>query len=107
MRLTALYHWSPTGRRKQIIRRGLVPHSRPVQGTWRAPYVCFHDTPARAWALSGARGHSVPSWDLWMMWSNRAPTLKALPGWEPGVPHEYRVYGRVYKRDLWYVATRA
>ena len=51
-----LFHWSPARHRKQITRHGLRPHRRPVTTAgddtparqWRAPYVCFADSPS--WA---------------------------------------------------------
>lgn len=105
-----LFHWSPTSRRGQINRRGLVPGSRSVDGLWKPPYVCFAESPSLAWALSGmtTRGAPVPSWDLWQMWSNSPSGMEALPfDGDPSRVKEYRVYERIYKRDLWYVGTRA
>lgn len=105
----ALYHWSPTSRRGQINRRGLVPGSRSVDGLWKPPYVCFADSPSLAWGLSGGmpgRSDEVPSWDLWMMWSDVPSGMEEIPFDEPGRVREYRVYERIFKRDLWYVATR-
>jgi hypothetical protein len=104
-----LFHWSPTARRNQINRRGLVPGSRSVDGLWKPPFVCFADSPSLAWALSGqtSRGQAIKSWDLWQMWSDVPTGLEELLfDDDPGRIKEYRVYERIYKRDLWYVATR-
>lgn len=105
-----LYHWSPTERRGQINRYGFRPSMRSVDGLWKPPYVCFSDSPSLAWAISGQLRPEIPSWDLWMMWSDVPSGMEVLPfDVEPGQRErikEYRVYERVFKRDIWYVATR-
>lgn len=60
-----------------------------------------------AWALSGAtdRGAEHPRWDLWTVWSDRLEGYEIM-SFNDGTAFEYRVYHRVYKRDVWYVATR-
>jgi hypothetical protein len=107
-----LYHWSPTTRRPSILRRGLVPGSWSTDRLWRPPHVCFSDNPQMAWNLSGltARGREVPAWDLWMM-SSDVPAgyeeiLDTYPDTGRAYVKEYRVYERVFKRDLWWVASR-
>lgn len=105
-----LYHWSPTSRRNAINRRGLVPGSMSTDREWRPPYVCLSDSPSLAWALSGAvpRITSHPSWDLWTVWDDCLSGYEVLPfDDEPERIKEYRVYERIFKRDLWYVGTRA
>jgi hypothetical protein len=69
--------------------------------------VCFSSTPSLAWSLSGYFHPEVPSWDLWQTWSDVPTGYEALL-FDDGPPDvkEYRVYERIYKRDLWYVATR-
>lgn len=110
-----LYHWAPTRRRKQIIRRGLLPKSRPTTHVnelgvgLRAPYVCFADTPSMAWALSGQqRSAPVGSWDLWQTWATRLTDPYALPSRSSDTRgiHEVRTIHRVFKRHLWLVGTR-
>lgn len=103
-----LYHWSPTDRRKSIVRNGLLPGSRSRTFDWRPPYVCFSDSPSLAWALSaGVTGSEHPSWDLWMVWASCLNGYEVLPfDDEPDRVKEYRVYHRIYKRDLWFVGTR-
>lgn len=106
----SLYHWSPTRNRKQIIRRGLIPGRRPtVHATpdWRAPYVCFGDTVAWAWQLSGDQA-SAPSgsWDLWETRIGDLTDPKILPTDDVNGIHEVRTMHRVYKRHLWLVGTR-
>lgn len=100
-----LYHWAPTERRASIQRLGLVPGRLSVCGRWRPPYVCFADDPRWAWALSPRFNKDVESWDLWSVHTS------ALSGYEEvgsrgGNVHEFRVYERVYKRDVWFVGTR-
>ena len=106
--ITLLFHWSPTTRRKGIIRYGLRPGMRPSASTpgWKPPYVCFADSPSWAWALSGDMHSEIESWDLWQTWTNLLNGYEKLPGWGNHKTHEVRTYERVYKRDLWYVGTR-
>jgi hypothetical protein len=107
----SLYHWSPTSKRKQIIRHGLLPHRRPTTHatpSWRAPYVCFGDTAAWAWALSGAQ-RSAPS-GTWDLWETRIadlvePKILPAPDIVNGI-HEIRTEHRVMKRHLWLVGQR-
>ncbi len=105
----ALYHWAPQARRKQIIRYGLRPGMRGTTSAgWKAPYVCFADSPSWAWALSGGmRWTPAGEWDLWQTWQERLtePIVLADPEIPSGI-YEVRTEHRVYKRDLWLVGTR-
>ena len=107
-----LFHWSPTSRHKQIRKRGLVPGCWSTDRMWKPPCVCYADSPSLAWALSGAlpRGREHDSWDLWQTWSDVPTGFEELPyddgGPRSGAVKEYRVYERVYARDLWYVGSR-
>lgn len=106
----ALYHWAPTCRRKQIIRHGLRPHMRPttVSEGWKAPVICFADQPAWAWALSGGMSYTpAGEWDLWQTSMDLLTDPVILPGVDraSGI-YEVRTEHRVYKRDLWLVASR-
>lgn len=108
-----VYHWSPSKNRKQIERYGLRVGMKTLQGDWRPPYVCFSDDPVIAWALSGAMWPSIEEWDLWMV---NVEDQTSFTGWEMILDtwyntgrrfiKEYRVYTRVYKRDLHYIGTR-
>lgn len=106
-----LYHWSPLSRRRAILHRGLMPGSWSTDRQWKPPYVCFADSPSLAWALSGAteRGKETEEdWDLWMMHSDVPSGMEALCfDDDPEQVKEYRVYERVYERDLWWVGSRA
>lgn len=105
-----LYHWSPTSRRRSIVRSGLLPGSFSIERDWRPPYICFADDALLAKALVRHRV-SVDSWDLW------AVRPQDLQGWElifdtyPSSGRhfikEYRVYHRVFKRHVHFVATSA
>lgn len=108
-----LYHWSPTRNRDRIRHDGLKPGVKSLQGDWRPPYVCFSDDPNLAWILSGAMWPEIKEWDLWMC---HVPTSDIehyeliLDTYRDTGRHyvkEYRVYSRVYKRDLIYLATRS
>ena len=101
----ALYHWAPTERRKQIIRYGLRPGSRSSCGEWKPPYICFADGPKQAWNLIGRFRPYIAEWDLWWTHSGAVGGYEIVPD-DSGEPREYRVYQRVFKRDLWLVGTR-
>lgn len=109
-----LYHWSPTANRRGIERHGLTPGKKTLQGDWRPPYVAFSDEPRLAWFLSGAMWPDVSSWDLWMVY-NEAQTsydhfeviTDTYPDSGRHFIKEYRIYTRIFKRDVDYVATRA
>jgi hypothetical protein len=108
-----LYHWTPSTNRNRISRYGLMPGSRSLQHGWRPPYVCLGDDPYLAWALSGDMWPDIHSWDLWMV---NTCHQDSIPGWEvildtyPDTGRhyikEYRIYYRIFKRDLHYLATR-
>lgn len=108
-----LYHWSPTSNRNMINRFGLQTHRLSLQGNWRPPYVCFSDEPNLAWILSGKMFPDIKSWDLWMCYYSSQTSFKhhevILDTTRYSGRHyvkEYRIYSRVYKRDLIYIATR-
>ncbi len=108
-----LYHWSPTSNRSNINRVGLVTHRRTLQGDWRPPYVCFSDDPYLAWILSGQIWFEIKTWDLWLChmpsqtsFDNYEIITDTFPDSGGHYIKEYRIYSRVYKRDLTYLATR-
>jgi hypothetical protein len=108
-----LFHWSPTTNRTNINKLGLDIYKLSLQGGWRPPYVSFSDDPFLAWCLSGKMFPDIKSWDLWMC---HIPSQTSFDHYEiitdtyPDTGRhfvkEYRVYCRVYKRDLTYLATR-
>lgn len=107
--LFSLFHWSPTSRRGQIERYGFRPSCRSVDGLWRPPYVCFSDRPSLAWGLSGQIHPEIDSWDLWEVWSDVPSGMESIRTRDTAgreYVQEYRVYERIYKRDVWFVATR-
>ena len=101
-----LFHWSPTERRKSIERYGLKPGCLSIDRLWRPPYVAFADTPSLAFSLSIQYKRDVESWDLWMVWRSTLKGFEQLADDRDGSCKEYRVYERVYKRDVWWVGTR-
>lgn len=109
-----LFHWSPTKNRKQINKLGLRigGPSLQIKG-WRPPCTCFCDDPWLAWILSGNMWPEIKSWDLWMLSMEDQTSFKhyeiITDTYVSTGRHyikEYRVYDRVYKRDLTYLATR-
>lgn len=108
----ALFHWAPAVRRRQIIRFGLRPNMRATTSTndqgWRHPVVCLADSPSWAWALSGQQRHApTGDWDLWQTSLDLLTDPVVLPSTDraSGI-HEVRTEHRIYKRCLWWVATR-
>lgn len=107
-----LYHWSPTRRREGIRLHGIRVGVLSTDRLWRPPFSCWADSPSLAWGLSGMmpRAKDEPSWDLWMLWSDRLHGYEALPfDAENGGPErikEYRVYYDIPSEDLWLVGTR-
>lgn len=120
MRELLLFHWSPSDRRKQILRYGLRPRCRPTTNPvddignpvgngdirgWRAPYICLGPSPSYAWALSGAQEPGITEWDLWQVWRSHLGRHRLVR--EDGHIKEVRAFDRIYKRHVWYVATRS
>lgn len=97
-----LYHWSPAERRRSIERLGLVPgkrsHSLPE---FYPPYVCLGFTPRSAWILSGDLHPEIKLWDLWQVHLSDGHQVSLAND-----DREWRVYDRVYKRGVWYIASR-
>jgi len=60
-----------------------------------------------AWGLSANMDKRKIEWDLWMVWSSVLDGYETLSTDGSGRPTEYRTYHRIYKRDIWYVGTRA
>ena len=108
-----LYHWSPSTNREGINKRGLDVGKKTLQGDWRPPYVCLADDPYLAWILSGRMFPDIESWDLWMV-NDDAQTsydhyeliLDTFPNTGRHYIKEYRIYTRIYKRDVLYIATK-
>lgn len=101
----ALYHWAPTERRKQITRFGLRPGSVSSCRQWKPPYICLANNPHLAWDLIGRHRPTIREWDLWWTTSDAAAPMEMLP-FDDGTPKEYRVYHRIFKRDIWFVGSR-
>lgn len=103
-----LYHWSPSIRRKQILRYGLRPGMWSTDRLWKPPHVCLSPDAAKAWSLSGAtsRGQEHSSWDLWQVWLDNVTGYEELVDDRDDSVKEVRVFERIYKRDVWYVGTR-
>ena len=103
------YHWSPRERRRSIERLGLVPGKLSRDHFWRPPYVAFCDEPVLAWQLSGKMDDSFVTWDLWMVFACDTGSYEVIYDTFPGggtYVKEYRVYRRIYKRDVIWVAER-
>jgi hypothetical protein len=107
------FHWSPASVRPRIEHDGFLPGSWSLGREWRPPYVCFSDNPQTAWNLSGDIHPEIRVWDLWQTWSYLTRGYEIIfdhyldkeRGWTE-YAKEYRVYDRIWKRNIWFVATR-
>lgn len=102
----ALYHWAPRSVRHRIIHSGLLPNSISSCGEWKPPYVCLAEGPKLAWDLIGRHRRNIKHWDLWWTTSADCAPYEVLYFDTNGEPKEYRVYHRIYKRNLWLVGSR-
>lgn len=107
------FHWSPTERRASIQRLGLVPGRLSTDKLWRPPFVCLSHDPGMAWALSGGSPYNRgrhPAYDLWQVWASTLGGYEEITDTYRDTGRTYvkeiRVYERIYKRNLWHVATR-
>lgn len=101
-----LFHWSPTVRRKSIQRFGLEPGHWDTERLWKPPYVAYALDPLLAWRLSGWFRHKPgTSWDLWQTHTDHVRGFEVVP-FDDGSPKEIRVYQRIYKRHVTYLASR-
>lgn len=107
--LPALYHWSPTSRRREIREKGLLPYQAAVRTAFtpRAPYVCFATSPSQAWGLSGdmADESEVEKWDLWQVRLAEGDEMHVRPEFGMAIK-EVRVFNAIPPDRVWYVATR-
>jgi hypothetical protein len=113
MRHRALFHWSPSDRRKQIIRHGLMPGSRPTIGSIPSVHdghqvVCLATDPLVGWSLSGnmswARDLGV-DWDLWQV-SLADDDMTFVRAEYGGHIQEVRVGNRIPKSRVTFLGTR-
>jgi len=106
MRPFILYHWAPLSRCASIKRRGLRVGRRSRDGVWKAPYICFSDSPSLAWALSAQMQTHHKRWGLFMVWSTACGKLKRRTDM-PGRPTEFRARADIAARHLWFVGSRS
>ena len=101
-----LYHWSPRSRLRSIQKHGLRIGRLSVDHEWRAPYLCFSDTPARALMLCPhvEMGTVLDLYEVFpcMDWSiyrlQRPRNSNLIPEW--------RVFNSIRKRRMFRVAWR-
>jgi hypothetical protein len=109
MLLPALYHWSPTDCREEILRVGIQIFSEPVthSGDHLWPYFCFSPTPSSAWSLSGDTSWmgECESWDLWQFRVGDQDDVRIRSNFGP-VIEEVKIYNSIPADRLWYIATR-
>lgn len=109
MRITSLYHWSPSEKRQDILRAGLLLYSDNVTHTGgKSPYLCFSPDPRSAWMLAGDVEwvSEIEEWDLWQVELADGDDVCALPQFGPWIK-EIRVRNSIPADRLWWVAQRA
>lgn len=88
-----------------------MPGSWSLSHDWRPPFVCFSDEPILAWTLSGRLYPEIKQWDLWMVFASDVGDFEVIleMSRHTGKHYvkEYRVYHRIYKRDVYYIASRS
>lgn len=101
------YHWSHRERRSSIERRGLLPGQWSRDRLWRPPYVCLAPTPLVGWTLSGGMRyrHDTTLWDLWEVYVGDQTGYEELY-YDSGSVKEIRVYERIFKRNVKWLAER-
>lgn len=101
------YHWSHRTRRKSIEHRGLLPHQWSRDRLWRPPHICLAPTPLVGWALSGGMNYPVDNtlWDLWEVDVSEQTGFEELY-YDTGALKEIRVYERIFKRNVHWIAER-
>jgi hypothetical protein len=106
----ALYHWAPRNRRSGILRYGLRPGMWSLDHDWKPPHFCMSDDPWLAWNLSGKMHPEIDEWDLWLIFSDDVGKAEAiLEMYRDGSGHyvkEWRIYHRVFKKNVHYIASR-
>lgn len=107
MILPALYHWSPSDRRFDIYKVGLVPESHNVIASVQLSYVCLSPTPATAWTLSGGSGitSEIHEWDLWQIRLSENDNVAIRPEFGYRV-REINVRNVITPDRIWYVGSR-
>jgi hypothetical protein len=103
------YHWAPTERRERIKKVGLVPGQWSRDRLWKPPYICLSARPSLAWSLSGGMNYKNDhkNWDLWEVWTHEQSGYEELYFDDDTTDvKEIRVYERIFKRNVWYVASR-
>lgn len=82
-----------------------------VAREWKPPYVCFSDDPHLAWTLSGKVHPEIEQWDLWMVCHYSVDRWEIIfdTYYDTGRHYikEYRVYDRIPKRNVLWIAERA
>ena len=86
-----------------------MPGKKSVDGSWCPPVICLATSAELAWSLSGRNHPNIPEWDLWAVYLDEGHQTEVLfdDRYEEDVIKEVRVYDRIYKRGVWYVASRS
>lgn len=106
MILPALYHWSPTSRRVDILKFGLMPNQINVVSTGSQPHICLSTTPSMSWALSGGTGWTqIEEWDLWQVRLSEDDEVHIRPEFG-NVVKEITVRNVIPPDRIWFVGNR-
>ncbi len=110
--LDVLYHWSPSDRRVDILKKGLRVYSKKTVVSYgRSPYICLATRPSLAWGLSAdARAGSkqedpIEEWDLWEVRLPESAEVHVREFWWPKI-EELKVYTSIPPECLWFIGQR-
>lgn len=103
-----LYHWSPSSRRKKILKDGLkvsqkVSGENRGLGEWRPPYICFSNSPARAYSMLIHIPKGTPI-DLYEVWPSNDHKIYRIP-MPKGCTPEWRIQTDIPRHRFRLVAT--
>ncbi len=105
--ISALYHWSPAERWKDINAHGLQPFSRNTVASGSLHYLCSSPDPAEAWMLSGATEwcSEVEQWDLWQIRLAPGDEVHVRPFFGDHI-QEVKIHNAIPADRLWWIGRR-
>lgn len=107
MILPVMFHWSPTSRRDDILKFGLMPNQLNIVASGPLSHVCLSTSPSVAWSLSGGTGWTeVDDWDLWQVRLGENDRVYIRPEFGSEIT-EVTVRNVIAPDRIWYVGSRS
>jgi len=108
----ALYHWSPSFNRVDILQGGIKVFSDSAchSGNWQWPYICLSPHPSQAWSLSvdavnGGKEDPIEEWDLWQVTLPDNAEVHVREFWGRRI-EEFKVYTSIPADHVWFCGMR-